>query len=222
MVSCSEEEKSEWTEVTHCEQGGDRMTVPGEREVSVGEEAKEEFEGMLGEDAAVVEVELQDGRMEEEEEGNNTIQARLSVEQMEEDSQLVMVRLSCNHYAFSLRRSTVTRTVSCFYGLQSILRSQNPWTSVPGLPFKANMWISSVRWRNQQLANFLAAVLSSKQFLSCRALHLFLQTGLSMARVVDNLEGRRDDQVVVDKDKVLSDTRTNSREGFMGVFGGDD
>ena len=29
---------------------------------------------MLGEDAAVVEVELQDGRMEEEEEGNNTIQ----------------------------------------------------------------------------------------------------------------------------------------------------
>ena len=68
---------------------------------------------MLGAGAAVVEVELADGRMEEEGDtmdgGPATTTTTLSLDKVEEDNQLVMVRLSSQHYAFSLSRSTVTR-----------------------------------------------------------------------------------------------------------------
>lgn len=55
--------------------------------------------------------------------------------------------------------------------------------------------IQHTRWRNQQLCSWLASVLSSPQFLSSRALHLFLQTSHSIHRIQENIEGRRDDQV---------------------------
>ena len=53
----------------------------------------------------------------------------------------------------------------------------------------------TTRWRNQQLCSWLASVLASPQFLSSRALHLFLQTSHSIHRIQENIEGRRDDQV---------------------------
>merc|ERR1712012_988651 len=71
-----------------------------------------------------------------------------------------------------------------------------------------------------QLCAWLASLLVSPQFLSSRALHLFLQTSHSVPRILENIEGKRDDQVVPDKEKMLGDTRNNNREGFKGVFGG--
>lgn len=91
---------------------------------------------------------------------------------------------------------------------------------MPSLPLRPTLWVSSIKWRNEQLAAFLASVLTSSQFLSSRALHLFLQTDLSMRRVRENIEGRRDDQVRPDKEEVLGDTRDIARVGFQGVFGG--
>ena len=52
------------------------------------------------------------------------------------------------------------------------------------------------RWRNQQLCSWLASLLVSPQFLSSRALHLFLQTSHSVPRILENIEGKRDDQVI--------------------------
>ena len=59
-------------------------------------------------------------------------------------------------------------------------------------------------------------VLSTPEYLSNKAVHLFLQTGLSVDKIRLNIEGLRDDDVpafpIVDK-------RTNSRNGFSEIFG---
>lgn len=194
-----------------------------ESSIGVVEEDDIQQEALLGEDIAVVYVELLDGSFENEDLVDwgtpSMSQTRISVEGIQDENQLVMIRLSTQHHAFSLKRSTVTRSIRCFYRLQSILKEHYPWSSVPGLPLRPTLWVSSIKWRNEQLANFLRTILSNNQFLSSRALHLFLQTGLSMEKVRDNLEGKRDDEVIVDKSILLRDTRTNSKEGFSSVFG---
>jgi len=177
----------------------------------------EEGEDMLDGEVAVVEVEILDGRLAAE---RPTTSARVAVQQVEGEKNLMMIQLTSSHYAFSLKRSNVIRSVDSFYQLSSLLKSHHPWLSVPPLPLRPSFWISSVRWRNQQLCAWLASLLVSPQFLSSRALHLFLQTSHSVPRILENIEGKRDDQVVPDKEKVLGDTRNNNREGFKGVFGG--
>ena len=55
--------------------------------------------------------------------------------------------------------------------------------------------------------------------MSNKAVHLFLQTQLSMEEIRENVEGVRDDPVVESIDKVLGDDRKVEREGFMSLFG---
>jgi len=144
---------------------------------------------------------------------------RISVEQVPDDT-LVRIRLFTDHHGFSLRNSTVVRNVNDFYKLQSLLKQHSPWSSVPGLPLKPSLWVSSNAWRNEQLVTFLGLIVSNYQFLSSRALHLFLQSHHSMETIKQNIDGKRNDEVIVEKSKVLlQDTRTNSKEGFSALFG---
>ena len=52
-----------------------------------------------------------------------------------------------------------------------------------------------------------------------QALHLFLQSQLSMQTIKANMEGRRDDEVVVPISDLVKDERNNTKEGFGGLFG---
>ena len=79
--------------------------------------------------------------------------------------------------------------------------------------------MSSYQTISTYLATFLAGVLKEKELLASKALHLFLQTQLSIDKIIDNMEGRRDDEVVVEKSKIVKDERSNAKDGFGGVFG---
>ena len=59
-----------------------------------------------------------------------------------------------------------------------------------------------------------------REFLSNKAIHLFLQSTLSVSNIRDNVEGRRNDEVAVDLQDVITDDRNISREGFRSLFGG--
>merc|ERR1712223_663339 len=107
----------------------------------------EEGEDMLDGEVAVVEVEILDGRLAAE---RPTTSARVAVQQVEGEKNLMMIQLTSSHYAFSLKRSNVIRSVDSFYQLSSLL--------------------------------------VSPQFLSSRALHLFLQTSHSVPRILENIE----------------------------------
>jgi hypothetical protein len=82
-----------------------------------------------------------------------------------------------------------------------------------------SLYICSYHTISLALATFLSGVLAEKQLLSNKALHLFLQTQLPIQKIKDNLEGKRDDEVVVDKSKIVKDDRNNAKEGFGGLFG---
>jgi len=58
-------------------------------------------------------------------------------------------------------------------------------------------------------------VISTREHLSNRALHLFLQTNLSLEDIKLNIEGLRDDDV---PDFPLVDKRNNSKGGFAEIF----
>jgi len=117
----------------------------------------EEGEDMLDGEVAVIEVEILDGRLAAE---RPTTSARVAVQQVEGEKNLMMIQLTSSHYAFSLKRSNVIRSVDSFYQLSSLLKSHHPWLSVPPLPLRPSFWISSVRWRNQQLCAWLASLLA--------------------------------------------------------------
>lgn len=59
-----------------------------------------------------------------------------------------------------------------------------------------------------------------RELLSNKAIHLFLQSALSVSNIRDNVEGRRNDEVAVDLRHVITDDRNISREGFRSLFGG--
>ena len=69
------------------------------------------------------------------------------------------------------------------------------------------------------LATFLTGVLAETKFLSNKALQLFLQTQLSMEMIKENLDGKRDDDVIADKNKEFIDDRKNAKDGFGALFG---
>ena len=67
-----------------------------------------------------------------------------------------------------------------------------------------SLYILSYPTVSLHLAAFLTGVLAENQILSNKALHLFLQTQLSMVMIKENMdmEGKREDNVVVAKDRV--------------------
>ena len=97
------------------------------------------------------------------------------------------------------------------------------------------LWVSSYKTISNGIATFLSEVIKiivnflnwffikiikQRELLSNKAVHLFLQSTLSVSSIRDNVEGRRDDEVAVDPREVIKDDRMISREGFGSLFGG--
>ena len=109
----------------------------------------------------------------------------------------------------------------CFNGnaICAIFQSYHPYLTIPSLPLQASLLVYSYHTISSHLATFLAGVLAEKQLLSNKALHLFLQTQITMEKIMENMEGKRDDEVVVAKSKIIKDDRNNAKEGFGSLFG---
>jgi len=163
---------------------------------------------------ATVLLALIDGRME-----TSSQNSALSVYPVPRDSQMFYIRLKTDHYSFSIKQSCVTRTASSFYQLRNILKKYHPYLTIPSLPLYPTLWVSSCQTISTYLATFLCGVLKEKELLASKAIHLFLQTQLSIDKIIDNMEGRRDDEVAVEKSKIVKDERSNAKDGFGGVFG---
>lgn len=143
----------------------------------------------------------------------------LSISPVPGDSRMFYIRLKTNHYSFSIKKSCVTRSASSFYQLRTILKSHHPHLTIPSLPMLPSLYICSYHTISLALATFLSGVLAERQLLSNKALHLFLQTQLPIQKIKDNLEGKRNDEVVVAKSKIVKDDRNNAKEGFGALFG---
>merc|ERR1712226_1121574 len=128
-----------------------------------------------------------------------------------------LVKLTTAHHAFSLHGSVTCRTLADFYWLQKTLAAHHPYQSVPSLPLRPFVHLTSPARVAARLAAFLAAVLGQREYLCDKALHLLLQTSLSVQRIQRNLEGLVDDDV--HQPDHLVDDRTNSRSGFQQIFG---
>jgi len=106
------------------------------------------------------------------------------------------VDFSTRHYAFSCCRSQTVRSLESFYQLHAILKTCHLYADVPSLPLKPLLWVTRPASQAKELAVYLSQVLQDRQLLSNKALHLFLQTRLSMEAIRDNLEGLRDDEIL--------------------------
>jgi len=106
------------------------------------------------------------------------------------------VDFSTRHYAFSCCRSQTVRSLESFYQLHTILKTCHLYADVPSLPLKPLLWVTRSAAQAKELAVFLSQVLQDRQLLSNKALHLFLQTRLSMEAIRDNMEGLRDDEIL--------------------------
>merc|ERR1711981_1559299 len=106
-------------------------------------------------------IKLKDGRMDKPEKSS-----LISISPVPGDSQMYYIRLKTSHYAFSIKRSCVTRTAGSFYQLRSILKSYHPHLTIPSLPLHASLLVYSFHTISLNLATFLAEVLAEKQLLS--------------------------------------------------------
>ena len=100
--------------------------------------------------------------------------------------------------------------------LQSQLSAHHPHLRVPGLPPRLLLHLLPRARQAASLATFLQQVLSTREYLSNKAVHLFLQTQLSLEKIKLNIEGLRDDDV---PSFPLVDKRNNSKNGFSQIFG---
>ena len=76
-----------------------------------------------------------------------------------------------------------------------LFQALHPYTSVPSLPMRPVIWLSSMQTKLSELSTFLAKIISNRDLLSNKALHLFLQTDLCTDHIQQNLEGLRDDEI---------------------------
>ena len=148
---------------------------------------------------------------------------------------LLTIRLASPHHAFSLARSVTTRQPGSVFWLRERLASHDPYCHTPALPpsllftllpshtqvrlleglFKIKFLLHnplslshSPFHQIEAVADFLAGVLTTPEFLSSRAVHLYLQTSLTLHQIEENLAGLRDDEVA---SFPLVDKRENSR-----------
>ena len=71
-----------------------------------------------------------------------------------------------------------------------------------------------------KIVNCYCLVLSLRELLSNKALHLYLQSRLSMEKIKLNVDGKRDDDVALAVSDIIRDERNIAREGFGVLFGG--
>jgi len=104
------------------------------------------------------------------------------------------VLLETNNRAFNLRTSKTRRRYSEFRWFRTQLRKHFPDISPPTLPprkfFGKQFGIDVIKERMTGLQEFLTGVLEEPVYLSDSVLHLFLQTGLSIAELLDCVENR--------------------------------
>ena len=182
---------------------------------------------------ARLDLELPDGRL-----GSNSEVSRVMVNVSPLDKAVwgeFTVRLATNHYSFTLGRSVTIRSFSAFLYLQvtrdtcwpcgvrhiedtlfqESLGELNPYVSRPSLPNRFLFRMFSPQRQCDVLAEFLADVITTREHLANRALHLFLQTSISLEDIKLNIKGLRNDEV---PNFPLVDKRNNSRDGFSQIF----
>jgi len=119
----------------------------------------------------------------------------LKLECVGKNSSLYLITLDTSHHAFSQTKSRTVRSLRSFYYLHKTLKKLHPYVSVPSLPLKPILWMSSYQSRLDVLSSFLAGLLSCQELLSDKALHLFLQSDISTDQIQQNLDGLRDDEI---------------------------
>jgi len=139
----------------------------------------------------------------------------LQVAPLEGASDHFTLRLVTNHHSFSLGRSVAIRTITSLYYLQNSLRDFHPYVKAPSLPPKFLFSFLSYQRQCEIFAKFLQEVLVKHEYLSNKAVHLFLQTNLTLEKIKLNIEGIRDDDV---PNFPLVDKRNNKKVGFSEIF----
>jgi len=175
-------------------------------------ESDDDFLTDIEDVGVTVDIDIVDGRLDHPK--SRTI---LRVKPVDEDGELVCVRLQTNHHAFSRGGSITIRSFHRFYSLQRLLREQHPYITTPSLPARPFLLFISDQRKLEILSEFLSAVLRERQYLSNKALHLFLQTSLSWEKIIMNMEGIRDDQVNKEEE-----TRKKNITGIRQIFGDQD
>merc|ERR1711953_374067 len=158
-----------------------------------------------------LDLELPDGRL-------NSVVSRVMLTVSPLDLALrdnFTVRLATNHYSFTLGRSVTIRSYNSFLYIQKSLGELNPYALRPSLPNRLIFYLQSAQRQCEILAAFLRDVIAIKEHRANRALHLFLQTDLSLEDIKLNIDGLRDDDV---PNFPLVDKRENSRNGFSQIF----
>ncbi|XP_076456011.1 uncharacterized protein LOC143290455 [Babylonia areolata] len=95
--------------------------------------------------------------------------------------------------AFRLKKTRVRRRFSEFLWLRKELDKVDSWRKPPPLPprrFWNLLEKEFVEARQDQLQKWLYTVLSEPNYLSCTALHLFLQTELTTQEIQDYMDGK--------------------------------
>jgi len=129
----------------------------------------------VGEDDEVDTIEIVNPLVESQKE--NT---RVSIRPLPGRRNEFTVDFSTRHYAFSCCRSQTVRSLESFYQLHAILKTCHLYADIPSLPIKPLLWVTRSSSQAKELAVYMSQVLQDRQLLSNKALHLFLQTRLSM------------------------------------------
>ena len=115
------------------------------------------------------------------------------VDPVKQDSSLFCIKLSTNYPKFIQNKSCVLRSFSSFYSLSNFLSSF--FMDVPGLPPKHLLWSTSGRTKMQHLTIFLGLVISRRDLLDSKGIHLFMQTQLSMEAIKEDVENIRKEKI---------------------------
>lgn len=136
--------------------------------------------------------------------------------------------------AFNLRRSSTRRRYNDFCWLRKILKRHHPLCTCPELPekrqFSERFEIQFLVQRMKELEDWLLRIVSINLYLSDTALHLFLQSSLSIQQIEQYFKGSlpecdlqqayKDAEVVIDKEAGLTSleksTEENASEGVTG------
>ncbi|XP_054722357.1 sorting nexin-10-like [Uloborus diversus] len=116
---------------------------------------------------------------------------------------------------FSLKRSSVRRRYSEFLALQKILIKEFPALKCPPMPskfpFKNHLDPNFVEKRREDLEVFLKKLLAKKVYLSSKALHLFLQTNVTISEIKEIITGKKVREIVKDVDDIQSNRTITDR-----------
>ncbi|XP_065072001.1 sorting nexin-10A-like [Rhopilema esculentum] len=128
--------------------------------------------------------------------------------------------LKSNSKAFTIGRSSVRRRYSDFVWLRNWLSENNEGFSsirkTPSLPPKkliGRFEVEFIQNRMKGLQRFLRKVIEQNVFLSDKALHLFLQSNLSVKQIENYLTGKPvDDNDCVTTQKIMNDNGNSLQE----------